>query len=522
MMLMLAHLALALPKPQASGSASASPTESAAAAEPTNPPLKPAAATPADAPSEPGATTKPTDFSKLRGYAPGGGEGRRIIEIPIEGTIDMGLASFVERVFEKLETRDIVLLKVKTLGGRVDAAVRIRDQLLAAKVPTVAFVDRRAISAGALISLSADTIFMSPGASIGAATPVEQGHGEMKPTSEKVVSYMRAEMRATAEAKGRRADLAEAMVDQDIEVEGVIKKGKLLTLTSSQAVRLGFADAQVSNLNEVLEKLNLRQASREPASVNWGEDLARFLTDPVISSLLMTFGFIGLLMELYSPGFGIGGVIGVVCLILFFGGHYAAKLAGWEEGLLILVGFGLLALEVFVIPGTTVVGLLGALLLCTGLVMAMIRIDLPLGVAFDLGYVQEAVWRALTRLAVTIIGLGVASALAFKFLPESRVGSWLVFKMQPAGAAPGALGAETRGGSLPEGFADLLGKQGVAHSVLRPTGVADFNGRRVDVLTEGEFVAAGLRIEVIRVDGHRILVRTVDNPSNDHEDGHNA
>jgi hypothetical protein len=154
--------------------------------------------------------------------------------------------------------------------------------------------------------------------------------------------------------------------------------------------------------------------------------------------------------------------------------------------------------------------------------MAMIRIDLPLGVAFDLGYVQEAVWRALTRLAVTIIGLGVASALAFKFLPESRVGSWLVFKMQPAGAAPGALGAETRGGSLPEGFADLLGKQGVAHSVLRPTGVADFNGRRVDVLTEGEFVAAGLRIEVIRVDGHRILVRTVDNPSNDHEDGHNA
>jgi membrane-bound serine protease (ClpP class) len=190
----------------------------------------------------------------LKGHDPHGGAGKKLIEIPIEGTIDLGLAAFVERSVAQATTNDVIVLKIKTFGGRVDAAVRIRDVLLEANAPTVAFIDHRAISAGALITLACDTILVSPGASIGAATPVESGpQGQMQPTAEKVISYMRAEMRATAEAKGRRTDIAEAMVDPDIEIAGLNPKGKLLTLTGEQAIKLLRYPARLSKWNQYLQ-----------------------------------------------------------------------------------------------------------------------------------------------------------------------------------------------------------------------------------------------------------------------------
>ena len=233
------------------------------------------------------------DITQLKGYDPGGGQGRTLYEVPIEGTIDLGLAPFVERVIERASSEDIVLIRVKTFGGRVDAAVRIRDALLDSRAATVAYVDRRAISAGALISLACHTLVMGPGASIGAATPVQQGKsGEMEKTSEKVVSYMRAEMRSTAEARGRRADLAEAMVDADIEIKGVTEKGKLLTLTTERALELGLADATATDFEATVRLLNLGDADRVRLDTHWAEKVARVLTDPVVSSLLMTFGFL--------------------------------------------------------------------------------------------------------------------------------------------------------------------------------------------------------------------------------------
>ncbi|MEO0813544.1 MAG: hypothetical protein AAFY60_11830, partial [Myxococcota bacterium] len=335
--------------------------------------------------------------AKLDAYDAEAGAGKRVLEIPIEGTIELGIAAFIERAVAEARENDVLIFRVKTFGGRVDAAVRIRDAILNVKNPTVAFIEQRAISAGALISLAADDIIMTAGASIGAATPVTGGgpnEGEMTAAGEKVISYMRAEMRSTAEANGRRGDIAEAMVDPDVEVEGVIEKGKTLTLTTERAVELGIAERSVERYEDVFEVLNLPEATRSTYVESWSEKLARVLTDPTVSSLLMTFGFLGLLLELYSPGFGVGGLIGVTCLFLFFVGQYTAHLAGWEEAMLIVGGIVLIALEVFVIPGFGVAGISGLLLLLAGLLFAMIELNLPLDVAFELGYVRGQIERS--------------------------------------------------------------------------------------------------------------------------------
>src|SRR5688500_15642482 len=204
---------------------------------------------------------------------------------PVEGIIDLGLAPFVRRVLDEAaeQRAAAVVLEINTFGGRVDAAVLIRDALLRARVRTVAFVNKRAISAGALIGLAAETIAMAEGSTIGAATPVTMGEpgGPAQPVAEKTVSYMRKEFRATAEARKRPPLLAEAMVDADVEVPGVIAKGKLLTLTTEEALQHQVADVRAESVDAVLTFLELSDADVRRASPTWAETLVRFLTHPV-------------------------------------------------------------------------------------------------------------------------------------------------------------------------------------------------------------------------------------------------
>ena len=459
--------------------------------------LAAAGATPVPAPSRP-------DPTKLKGYSPTGGEGVNVFEVPVNDTIDLGLASFVERVMGKAKKGDVIILKIKTFGGRIDAAVRIRDALLDTKATTVAYIDHRAISAGALISLACDTIIMSPGASIGAATPIELGQGgEAKPTSEKVVSYMRAEMRSTAETKGRRGDLAEAMVDASLGVPGVVDKGKLLTLTDARAVELGIANAITPSYEACLELLNLTHARHERADIDWGERLARFLTDPVVSSLLMSLGVLGLLVEFYTGGHGIGGAVGLACLGLFFFGQYAARLAGMEEVLLFIAGAVLLAVEIFVIPGFGFVGIAGIVAMGAALVMSLVELNLPFGVAFDLGYFQEAATLAAVRLAVVMIVIVVGMWAFSKYLPATHLGRRIILQSENAAVAGYVGTSDTK-------YTDLIGQVGRAVGTLRPAGIAEFGSRRVDVVSEGSYVEAGSAVRVLQVDGNRVVVRKVD------------
>jgi len=412
---------------------------------------------------------------------------------PIEGIIDLGLAPFVERVLEEATQAKAaaVVLEINTFGGRVDAAVLIRDALLRSRIPTVAFVNKRAISAGALISLAAEKILMADGGTIGAATPVQMGApgNGAKPVDEKSVSYMRKEFRATAESRKRPPLVAEAMVDADVAIPGVIEKGKLLTLTTTEALKVGVADARADSLDAVLEYVKLPGAEVRRPTVNWAEQLVRFFTHPVLSSVLMTIGILGIIVELRTPGFGVPGAIGIASLGLFFWGHWLVRLAGWEEILLVTLGVVLLALEIFVIPGFGVAGVLGIVALLAGLALSMV----------GAGATSALVIWAVGRVALSLL-LAIAASLVFlRVLPRLPYGRSLVLD----------LGLDARAGyaSAPESDLKWVGKRGLAATPLRPAGIALFEGERVDVVSQGEYIAADTPIEVVRVDGNRIVVR---------------
>jgi membrane-bound serine protease (ClpP class) len=246
--------------------------------------------------------------------------------LPIDGVIDLGLAPFVFRVLNEAAQAGAaaVVLNIDTFGGRVDAAVQIRDALLDSKLRTVAFVDRRAISAGALIALSSQTLAMASGSTIGAAAPVQAGApgAAALPVQEKTVSYVRKEFGATAEARRRPQLLAEAMVDADIEVPGVVDKGKLLTLTTDEALKHKVADLRADTLDGLLQQLGLADAELRHPAPHWAEELVRLLTHPILSSLLISIGMVGILFELRTPGFGLAGAVGIGSLALFFYGHW--------------------------------------------------------------------------------------------------------------------------------------------------------------------------------------------------------
>lgn len=427
--------------------------------------------------------------------ATGQGPGPVVYVLPVDGVIDLGLAPFVSRVLDEAEEvgAAAVILEINTFGGRVDAAVLIRDALLRAKVPTVAFVNNRAISAGALITLAAGTIAMAKGSTIGAATPVQVGTpgAPAQPVAEKTVSYMRKEFRATAESRGRPGRLAEAMVDSDVEIAGLIAKGKLLTLTANEASEQNLVDIRADTLAELLVALDLADAEVRRVTASWAEEVVRFLTHPVVSSLLMTIGVLGLIVELRMPGFGLPGILGITSLALFFWGHWLVRLAGWEELLLLGIGLLLLALEVFVIPGFGIAGFLGLLALMGGLGLSLI----------GSGATWPVVMQAVGRTALSLVVAILVALVALRYLARSPFGQQFVLKEELAAGEGYA--------SAPETDRRWLGRRGTVVSPLRPSGIAQLEGQRVDVVSEGEFIDAGEAVEVSRVEGNRVVVRKV-------------
>lgn len=426
-----------------------------------------------------------------------GGRGRAVVIVEIEDTIELGLSAFVERAIDDHADAAALILDIDTPGGRVDAALEIRDALMEAPktMRTVAFIHPRAISAGAFISLACDLIFIADGGSIGAATPIDISGGEAEAVDEKMVSYFRTEMAATARAKGRRGDIAEAMVDKDIEIEGVTPAGKLLTLDTAGALRNGIADAKANSLDEVLEKLALGGAERRDIEPNWAEVLARILTHPLLSGILMSVGILGILIELYQPGFGLPGILGICCLVVFFAGHLVVHLAGWEEVVIFLIGVVLLAVEIFATPGFGVVGVVGVVAILVSLVFSLS--SLPISVSFDTGVLTTSLFRVLLSLVVTL-ALFVGALVV---LPKTRVRNKLVLDTAIDDKASGGVEGAAIQEVLDEGLS------GVAESFLRPAGIARFGKRRIDVLTEGDFVDKGERVVVVRVEGNRVIVR---------------
>ena len=314
---------------------------------------------------------------------------KKIYVVPIQDVIDLGIPSLVSRGISLAESNnaDMIIFDIDTFGGRVDAATQIKDSISSTNIETVAFINRRAISAGSLISLSCDKIYMTDGATIGATSVVDMSGSKQ---SEKSQSYMREEMAATAEKSGKNPNIARGMVDEELSFEYLVvdgdslkvediegrKEGKLITLTTELALKYGIADGKGETIEELLSSLELNEYDIITVDENWSENVVRILTNPTVSSLLTTFGTIGVISELYSAGWGIGGTIGIICLTLALGAGYLTQLASSTDILIILLGILLLFVEAVAIPGFGIFGITGIIILFYGFYLLLIP-DIP-------------------------------------------------------------------------------------------------------------------------------------------------
>lgn len=423
----------------------------------------------------------------------------KVVSGKIDGDITLAEAAFVTRLIDqaRLEKADVIAIELNTFGGRVDAAVAIRDALMDAPQTSVVFINKRAISAGALISFACDKIAMSPGGTFGAATPIQQVPGEAlpQPVEEKYLSYFRQEMRSTAETQGRNGDIAEAMVDKDYEIEGLVEKGKLLTLTTTTALANDMADVEVESLNAALAELGF---SGEVVDVgrSWSEQLAAFLTSQAIAGLLSMAMFVLAYMEWQTPGFGVFGTAAIICFLLLYFSHYMVNLAGYEELLLFGIGVTLLIIEMFVIPGFGIPGVLGVMSILASLVMIISAGDWS-----DITFENPITVDAVNQVAVTLVVAVVAILALIRLLPQTHYGGGIVLDTDLA----------TAGGwtSHTAEEDDLVGATGVTLSTLRPSGKARIGGQRLRVETEGDFLEEGDAVKVIRHVEGRIVVRKV-------------
>ncbi len=333
-----------------------------------------------------------------------------VFHAKIEGEIDLGLTPYIKRVIKDAENAGAkaIIFEINTFGGRVDAATQIKDAILESKVLTIAYINKRAISAGALIALSCKKIVMVKGSSMGATTVVDQT-GEKQ--SEKYQSYMRSEMRSTAERNGRRTDIAEGMVDERIVVEGLVDSTQLITLTSDEARKFGYADTVVSSFVEMLKAYNLDERVVTVTETNWAEDFVRFLGNPIVSSLLMMIGMIGMYTEIKTPGWGVAGTVALIAFALLFGSAVILELASMLEILIFIFGVILLLVEIFVIPGFGIAGIGGILLIVISLFLALIDTTFY----FD----TELIFVAIIQLAAALGGGLIIIAMLLKYLPKS-------------------------------------------------------------------------------------------------------
>lgn len=418
----------------------------------------------------------------------------KILWVKMEGTVELGLSPYIQRALRTAEDQkfDRVVLEVETFGGRVDAAVVIRDALLQSPVKSVAWIHNRAISAGALISLACNEIYFSPGSTMGAATPVQMGQEGAQDAGKKFVSYFRGEMGATAEARNRNRKIAEAMVMASESIPNLIKEGDVLTLNDKTALEYKISDGTVASRAELLQKLGVSETEVQNFEINWAEQVVRFITDPTVSGLLMTLGVLGIIMEIQSPGFGLPGILGISAFAVFFGGKFLVHLAGWEEVLLLILGIALIVVELFILPGFFVFGLVGFACVLASLFFAGIGKNIPLDIE-------------MPEVASHLRGLSIAFVLTSLGL----IAIWIFLTRRPSRAPLVMRGQLKKGAPPPSSLPSDLstGTVGTATSDLRPVGKAAFGDRVLDVEADGEFLSRGASLQIVRIEGLRILVK---------------
>ncbi len=405
------------------------------------------------------------------------GETNLVYKIPVKGEIDPGLVNLIRKGISEAENAgaDAIIFEIDTYGGLVDSAIKIKDDIFAMKIPSITYVSGRAWSAGALIALAGQKLVMKKGTSIGAA--------ETRPKEEKYISALRKEFKTTAERRGKNAELAAAMVDSDLEVEGIIKKGKLLTLTTEEAIANNIADLVTGNLKSLMVELGYKGTKITTVQLSTTERLARFVINPTVSGILLTIAFIALIFEALAPGWGVGGTIGLLFLGLFFSGYITFGFAGWGLVVLFLIGIILIGMEIFVIPGFGVTGIGGII-----------------AILFSLYFSFPAPDIALRVLAMVMILSIVGTIIIVKYFGGSYF--WQHISLEESQTKESGYVAHYNQEKLEK-------KKGKAITPLRPAGIALIDGKRFNVVSEGGFIDGGMAIEVIEVSGNRIVVKQI-------------
>ena len=384
-----------------------------------------------------------------------------------------------------------LIIEMDTYGGVLTDADDIRTQILEFEKPVFVFINKDAASAGALISIACDSIYMAKGASIGAATVVFQD-GQAAP--DKYQSYMRSIMRSTAEANGRDPRIAEAMVDEDLEVEGISKAGEVITFSTSEAIEYGYCEAQVSSIEEILTRNNIENYRLERYELNPAERIIAFFLNPVISGLLILIIIGGIYFELQTPGVGFPILASVTAMILYFTPYYLNGLAENWEIAVFFVGVALLALEVFVIPGFGVAGVMGLICTIGSLILVMLNNE-----NFDFSFVEiKDIFQAATVALVGLLGgfmlmfMGGVKLTQTKFFKKIAL-----VDTQQSSEGYTANVSET----------SMLNKKGIAYTVLRPSGKIMIDNELYDAYTRGSFINKDEEVIVIGEEGTSLKVK---------------
>lgn len=410
------------------------------------------------------------------------GEGKLVYVIPVEKEVERGLEAFLNRATQEAKEAGAnhVIFEIDTPGGRVDSAGQIAKLLQSIDVPTTAYIVNEALSAGSYIALNLDTIYMRPNATMGASGVIT---ADGTAADEKAQSAWIAAMKSAAESTGRDPLYAMAMADESIDLpEYEAPEGKFLTLTPKDALEVGYAEGIMDNRVELLHELNLGDATIVEPETTFAEEIARFVTSPIVIPILLSIASLGLILELYTPGFGVPGTMGLVALFLFFYGHVIAGLAGLEAITLLVIGIILLILEIFV-PGG-ILGVIGASAIVVSLFIA----------GYDLSHMAISILIAFLVAVVTFI-------ILYKSAGEERGLFKKIVLRDRMTTDEGYISAQDR--------TSLIGQEGVSVTPLRPSGTMLLDDERIDVVTEGNYINVNIPIKVVHVEGMRVVVREI-------------
>ncbi|WP_026970045.1 NfeD family protein [Algoriphagus terrigena] len=421
---------------------------------------------------------------------------QKVYTFKIDADIDPAMNRRVKLALEEAKAHEaqLIIIEMDTYGGAVTDADEIRTMVLESEIPVYVFINKDAASAGALISIAADSIYMAPGASIGAATVVNGTDGAAAP--DKYQSYMRSMMRSTAEATGRDPKIAEGMVDERIEIEGITAAGSVITFSVSEAIKYGFCEGEISSITALLKAQNLESAEVLAYEEDTIDTIISFFLNPAISGVLILIIIGGIYFELQTPGVGFPILASIVATLLYFIPYYLNGLADNWEILVFFVGIILLAVELFVIPGFGVFGITGIVCIIGGLVLGMIPNE-----DFNFEFVPDS--QLFTALLTVILASLASVGLVFWLTP--KVNEWGAFRHI---TLPNT--QERSQGYTSSFYSDtLVGKTGLVHSRLRPSGKVEIEGELYDAYSRGEFIDQGEKIIVISTEGTSLKVKNL-------------